>query len=250
MDSCAMKNILILLLALAGAAQADPTDVTVRQRNVTDTGYVDRFVQFPAGGVSCLFSLDGTTVQPGCYLIGSGLSLGSGILSASGATGPQGPQGPTGGAGPQGIQGVAGPTGSTGAQGPIGPTGPQGIPGNSAPLFGFGPPAAKTVAVSTAYQAADIAKAAVVTLSPTCTNTTTLLAASACTMQIRQSSAAGMTCSTGTVVSTWTSTIALGLVITQGNGFPVDVKLPAGGYFIVCPSAGTFTISAVEQTAG
>lgn len=116
--------------------------------------------------------------------------------------------------------------------------------------FNYGVPTAKTVAISTAYQAADPSKAAVVTITPACTNTTTVLAASACTMQVRQSSAAGLTCSTGTVVSTWSSTIALGLVITQGNSFPVDVKLPAGGYFVVCPSAGTFTLSAVEQSAG
>lgn len=119
-----------------------------------------------------------------------------------------------------------------------------------APAFNFSAPAAKTIAVSTAYQAADATKAAVVTISPACTNSTTVVAASACTLQVRQSSAAGLTCSNGTIVSTWSSTIALGLVITQGNSFPVDVKLPIGGYFIVCPSAGTFTLSATEQIAG
>lgn len=116
--------------------------------------------------------------------------------------------------------------------------------------FNFSAPAAKTVALSTAYQAADPAKAAIVTLTPACTNATTVLAASACTMQVRQSSAAGLTCSTGTVVATWSSTIALGLVITQGNSFPLDIKLPIGGYFITCPSAGTFILTAVEQSAG
>lgn len=122
-------------------------------------------------------------------------------------------------------------------------------PTPSAP-FNYGAPTAKTIAASTAYQAADTTKAAVVTISPACTNTTTVLAASACTMQVRQSSAAGLTCSNGTVASTWSSTIALGLVITQGNSFPVDVKIPAGGYFIVCSQSGTFTLSAVEQSAG
>lgn len=79
-----MKKIAILLLALAASsAHADPTDVTVRQRNVADTGYIDRFIAFPAGGVSCLFSLDGPTVLPSCYTLGSGLSLTSGVLSAT-----------------------------------------------------------------------------------------------------------------------------------------------------------------------
>lgn len=250
MDSRLMKTYLLLLLALASPVQADPTDVTVRQRNVADTGYVDRFLHFPADGSSCMVSLDGASVLPGCYTLGAGLSLGSGILSASGATGPQGAQGPAGAQGPQGVQGIAGPTGATGAQGPIGATGPQGIQGNSAPLFNFSGPAAKTVSLSTAYQAADITKAAIITISPACTNATTVLAASACTMQIRQSSSASLTCSNGIVVSTWSSTVALGLVITQGNSFPVDIKLPAAGYFIVCASAGTFTISAIEQSAG
>ena len=120
----------------------------------------------------------------------------------------------------------------------------------SAAAFNFGQPVAKTIAASIAYQAVDATKAAIVTIIPACTNTTSLVAASACTMQVRQSAAAGLTCSTGTVVSTWSSTIALGLVITQGNSFPIDVKLPIGGFFVVCPSAGTFTLSATEQSAG
>ena len=251
MDAHAMKKYLILFaLALAGFAHADPTDVTVRQRNVADTSYVDRFLKFPLDGSSCIVSLDGASVLPGCYAIGSGLSLGSGILSASGATGPQGAQGPAGSQGPQGVQGSPGSTGATGAQGPIGPTGPQGIPGNAASTFNFSAPTARTLAVNTAYQASDNTKAAVITITPACTNATTVLAASACTMQLRQSAAAGLTCSTGTVVASWSSTIALGLVITQGNSFPLDIKLPTGGYFAICPTAGTFTISAVEQTAG
>ena len=130
MDAHVMKKALIAVLALASCfAFADPTDVTVRQRNITDTAYIDRFIPFPAGGASCLFSLDGSTVQPGCYLLGSGLSLGSGVLTASGSPGPQGPQGVQGVAGPQGAQGIQGATGATGGQGPIGLTGATGPTG-------------------------------------------------------------------------------------------------------------------------
>lgn len=255
MDANDMKKLIAITLAFASlAAFAEPTDVTVRQRRADDLGYLDRFIAFPAGGISCLFALDGPTVLPGCYTLGSGLTLTGTVLTASGGSaGPQGIQGPAGATGPQGPTGA---TGATGPQGPIGLTGPQGpagtngTNGTSAAAFNFGAPAARTLALSTAYQASDITKAALLTVSPQCTNSTTVLAASACTMQVRQSSAAGLTCSTGTVVSTWSSTIALGLVITQGNSFPLDIKLPIGGYFALCPSAGTFTISAVEQTAG
>lgn len=121
---------------------------------------------------------------------------------------------------------------------------------NSATPFNYGAPTAKTVAVSTAYQAADVTKAAVVTISPSCQNATTVLASSACTLQVRQSATAGLTCSNGTVASTWTSTVQLGLVFTQTSGSPFDVKLPIGGYFILCATSGTFTLSAVEQSAG
>ena len=244
------KYHMLVLLALVATCHAEPTDVTVRQRNAADTSYVDRFLKFPAAGASCIVSLDGATVLPSCYSIGSGLSLGSGVLSASGSTGPQGPQGPAGPQGLQGVQGATGPSGAAGVQGPIGPTGPQGIPGNAAPTFNFSTPTTRTLVVSTTYQASDITKAALLTVSPACTNATTVLAASACTLQVRQSNVVGLTCSAGTVVSTWSSTVALGIVITQGNSFPIDVKLPIGGYFILCSQAGTFTISAVEQTAG
>lgn len=228
-----MKKILAIVLAFASLfAYADPTDVTVRQRRADDMGYLDRFIAFPAGGISCLFALDGTTMLPGCYTLGTGLTLTGTVLTASGSAGPQGIQGSTGPTGPQGPQGV------------------QGVAGTAAPTFNFSAPTARTLAVSTAYQAADNTKAALLTVSPACTNATTVLAASACTLQVRQFSAAGLTCSTGTVVSTWSSTIALGLVITQGNSFPLDIKLPIGGYLILCPTAGTFTIAAVEQTAG
>lgn len=253
MDTSVMKKYLLLFLALASAVHADPTDVTVRQRNVTDTGYVDRFLHFPADGSSCLFSLDGVTVQPGCYAIGSGLSLGSGILSAAGATGPQGPQGMPGPQGAQGIQGSTGPTGATGPQGPIGATGPQGIQGNSAPTFNFGSPVTRMLALSTVYQAADNTKAAIVTVSASCGATLTLTTGGTCILQARIGTST-LTCSNGTPVATWTNgntgSLTIGLNLTQTIGSPGDIKLPIGAYFILCPVSGTFTIAAIDQTAG
>ena len=198
--------------------------------------------QGPIGpqGVQGIQGPSGTDGLPGAQ----GLT---GPQGETGAQGPTGPQGPSGGIGPAGATGPQGPIGNTGLTGSVGPQGPAGTP---APTFNFGVPAARTVAVSTAYQAADPTKAANISISPSCTNTTSLVAASACTMTVRQASTAALSCSTGTIVKTWSSTIALGLVITQGNTFPFDIKLPIGGYFVLCPTAGTFTISAVDQSAG
>lgn len=279
-----MKRIIVGMIAvlLAGAAQAQIAyAIRYDQRNSTNTSYISRFAP-PNSTEPCMLVMpsiaDGAI--PTCVRMGTAMSIDGGSVSVAVTTGPQGPQGPIGPQGIQGVQGPAGmdgsvgaigpqgsvgaqgpagpqgpagnigPTGATGPQGPIGNTGATGPAGTPAPTFNFGVPAARTIAISTAYQAADVTKAANISVSPACTNATTVLAASACTMTVRQSSASGLTCSTGTVVKTWSSTVALGLVITQGNSFPFDIKLPIGGYFILCPSAGTFTISAVEQTAG
>ena len=116
--------------------------------------------------------------------------------------------------------------------------------------FNFSAPTARTLAVSTQYQAADPTKATITTVSPSCTNSSTLLAASACTIQVRQAAATVPLAHVSPVSMTWTSTVPLGLVFSQTSGSPMDVKVPIGGYFILCPTAGTFTISATEQTAG
>jgi len=279
-----MKRIItaIIVALVAQSAQAQIAyAIRYDQRNSANSAYISRFAP-PNATEPCMLVMpsiaDGAI--PTCVRMGTALGIDGGVVSVAVTTGPQGPQGPIGPQGIQGVQGPAGldgtvgatgaqgaagvqgpagpqgPIGLTGAQGPIGntgatgPTGPVGPAGTPAPTFNFGTPAARTIAVSTAYQAADVTKAANIAISPSCTNATTVLAASACTMNVRQSSAAGLTCSTGTIVKTWSSTIALGLVITQGNTFPFDIKLPIGGYFILCPSAGTFTISAVDQSAG
>lgn len=186
----------------------------------------------------------------------TGAAGAQGAQGAQGAPGVQGPAGPAGAKGDTGATGAQGPKGDTGAQGvagPTGATGPQGPagPAGAAPSpFNFSNPAARTLAPSTAYQAADPTRAAFVTVTASCTNATTLVASSACTLQVRQSPTAGLTCSTGVVSMSWTSTVQLGLVFTQTSGSPLAVKVPIGGYFILCPVAGTFTIAAVEQSVG
>lgn len=117
-------------------------------------------------------------------------------------------------------------------------------------VFNYGDPVARTLALSTAYQALDITKAADVTLTLTCRNQSTLLAASACTAQIRYGITSTSICTAGTTVATWTSTYALGLVLDNTSGSPVNVRLGAGRFFAICPTAGTFTVAAVDQAVG
>lgn len=171
-------------------------------------------------------------------------------------TGPAGPTGATGAAGRDGTNGKDGATGATGAQGPkgdTGATGAQGPAGTPAPTFNFGLPVARTLAVSAAYQASTSTKPAIITVSPVCTAALTLSGGGTCTLQARIG-AAGLTCSTGTVVATWTNgntgALTIGLALNQIIGSPYGINLPTGAYFVLCPTAGTFTITAAEQTAG
>lgn len=119
--------------------------------------------------------------------------------------------------------------------------------------FDFGLPVARTVAVSTAYQAINAARAAEVSVSAQCTASLNLAGGSTCTLQARVG-AAPLTCSNGAIVATWsngnTGTLTVGLGLQQTVGAPYSLKLPIGASFILCPVAGTFTITAAEQTAG
>lgn len=115
--------------------------------------------------------------------------------------------------------------------------------------FTFSQPAARTMAVSTDYQATDPTKAAVIYPSYACQNATTILAASACTIQVRMGASA-LNCATGTVYYTQSLTVGLGLLLTQNSTNPVPIFLPIGGHVIFCATAGTFTITTVEQSAG
>lgn len=277
MGASGMKKLIFLLFMLiAGIAHADPYDVTVRQRNAADNGYLDRFIPFPAGGVSCLFSLDGPTILPKCYTLGSGLELNSGVISVTAGGGQMQAdwtQANTSAADyiknkPSLFSGAYAdltgkPTLFSGAYSDL-----SGRPmlatvatsGSYADLsnkptiptitaFNFSQPTARTLAVNTSYQALDNTKAAVIVPSYACQNATTVLAASGCTIQVRMGTGT-LTCSTGTVYYTQSLTVQLGVLITQNSTNPVQINLPIGGSFILCPQTGTFTISAVEQSAG
>ncbi len=265
-----MKKLFLLLLFISSFALADGNDILFNQRNADDTGNVTRIPAHPT--TDGLMYYDATILRPGFVTLGSGLNISSGVINASGAVGPQGPQGATGPQGIQGLKGDTGATGPTGAQGPIGltgptgatgatgpqgiqgATGPQGPAGTPAPTFDFGTPVVRTLVVNTSYQPTNLTKAAIVTVSPQCTAAITLTTGATCTLQARVGTS-GLTCSNGTVVAQWvngnTGTLTIGLALNQIVGSPGDIKVPIGGYFILCPVSGTFTINnTVDQTAG
>lgn len=242
-----MKKFLFLLagLLLSLSAKAGNCDLVIRQLDLWGSE-VPRLVAVPAGcaGASGVIVYESSTAQPQIYTIDSTLTFTSGQLRVGAV-----PQASVTGL----VAALAGkfnqPGGSTsqylrgdGSVFPF-PTIPSVTP------FNFSQPATRTLAVSTSYQASDPTKAAVITPSYACTNATTVLAASACTLQVRMGTGT-LTCSTGTVVYTQSLTVGLGLLITQNSTNPVQINLPIGASFIICPTAGTFTISAVEQTAG
>ena len=112
---------------------------------------------------------------------------------------------------------------------------------------------ARTLALSTAYQATNTAKPAIVTVSPSCSASLTLAGGTTCTLQARIG-AAPLTCSTGAVVATWTNgntgALTVGLSLNQTVGSPYGINVPTGASFILCPTSGTFTVTAAEQSAG
>ncbi len=197
------------------------------------------------------------------------------LLSLKGADGAAGTNGANGAAGAQGAAGADGKSayqlaqlngytgtlqawlaslvGATGPQGVQGVQGIQGAPGTPAPTFNFGLPVARTLALTTPYQATNPAKPAIVTVAPSCTASLTLSGGSTCAMQARIG-AAPLTCTNGTVVATWTNgntgALSVGLALNQTVGAPYGINLPTGASFILCPTSGTFTVTAAEQSAG
>lgn len=260
----------VVLGALAvfyGRTIAAEDDLLLQQRNSTDTATLIRIPPHPSTwGV---LAYDGAgSLLPSWIGVGSGLTVNGSLLETTAPTWASITGKPTtlSGYGITDAYPLSGnpsayitqsgarsaisltTTGSGAATYSSG-TGVLNVPTPSVTPFSFGFPAAKTVAVSTSYQAADPSKAAIIYPSYACTNATQVLASSACTLQVRVHTSA-VTCSTGTVYYTQSLTVNLGLLLTQNSTNPVPIFLPAGAFFIVCPTAGTFTVTAVEQTAG
>lgn len=128
-----IKKLIGLLTFVSVSAWAGPNDVTLQQRNSTDTGNITRTLTGPVSDSLIYFNT--SALLPSYVSLGTGCTITSDVLSclgSIGATGPQGSQGvagPTGSTGPQGIQGVIGATGDTGPQGPTGSAGATGATG-------------------------------------------------------------------------------------------------------------------------
>lgn len=230
-----------LLFCSAAQAQLPPYGLYQMQVDVGGTFFWGRYMTPASPTTNYIMFYDGSTSQPSLAGLGSGLSYSAGTLSVGSLS----------------ITDVTGLQSALNAKLPT-PAGTtsQVILGNGTlgalpASFNYGDPNTRTLSVSTAYQATDPSKAASVTVSPGCTNATTVVAASTCTLQVRQGTTSGLTCSTGTITHTWNSAYSLGLLLTNTSGSPLDIKLGVGRYFILCPTAGTFTITtAVDQVAG
>lgn len=253
-------------------AAAGPHSIVFTQKNEFNTGNVLKTPQQPPVDAIVFFN---TATNLADYLrIGPGLTASGGVLQA---TVPQGPKGDPGDRGIDGTNGANGFDGKSayelatvdgfsgtlqawleslkGAPGADGQSivGPQGPAGTPAPTFNFGLPASRTLVLTTPYQAANPAKPAIVTVSPVCSASLTLSGGSTCSLQARIG-LAPLTCTSGTVVATWTNgntgTLTVGLALNQIMGAPYGINLPTGASFILCPNAGTFTVTASEQSAG
>lgn len=278
------RSLVFALIFVLGSAFADPNSMVLTQRNSADTGNQLRVLSAPAS--KGLFIYDPAAQLPSYVTLGSGMSFSGGMLVMTTApvnadwnavsglaqilNKPSIPASQVNSdwVASSGISQILNrptlatvatsgsyvdlsskPTlatvAATGAYADL--TGKPTIPTITA--FNFSQPSARSLALSTSLQATDTTKAAVLYPSYACTNATTVLAASGCTMQVRVSSSA-VTCSTGTIYYTQSLTVTLGVLLTQASTNPVPIYLPIGGFFILCPTTGTFTVSAVEQSAG
>lgn len=274
----AIATALLLAACAAAPAIAGPFGIVFTQRNSADTGNILRTPATPT--IDSIMFLNRSTNLPDYVSIGPGLVFSGGVLQSAVPLGPKGDPGDPGRDGANGIDGTNGANGFDGksayelatvdgfsgtlqawlaslkgapgadGQSIVGPQGPAGTP---APTFNFGLPASRTLVLTTPYQAANPAKPAIVTVSPVCSASLTLSGGSTCSLQARIG-LAPLTCTSGTVVANWTNgntgALTVGLALNQIMGAPYGINLPTGASFILCPNAGTFTVTASEQSAG
>lgn len=251
----AMKRFALLLLVLCHLAFAGPDDVNFSQRNSTDTGNVTRIPTHPLS--AGLLWYDATTLQPYWSTLGSGLAMSpSGVLSATAAAQVNSDWNASSGVA-QILNKPSIPAAQVNSDWNASSGVAQILNKPTIPTvtaFNFGAVNTRTLTIGTAFQALDPTKAAVVTLSPSCGATLTLSGGTTCTMQARVGTSS-LTCSTGSVVATWTNgntgALTIGLSLTQTIAGPGAIFLPIGAYAILCATSGTFTLTtAVDQSAG
>lgn len=81
MDSHIVKKLMAVLLAFSGYAYADGNDLLINQRNALDTATTTRVVASPL--TDGLLYYNTSTLLPSYLTLGTGLSITSGVLSAS-----------------------------------------------------------------------------------------------------------------------------------------------------------------------
>lgn len=170
----------------------------------------------------------------------------AGPIGPKGDTGLTGPTGATGPAGPTGSTGAAGPTGSTGADGPTGATGPAGT-------ITVGAPSARTLALATAYQCANVSRACFISVTLQAQSAISLTGASNNEGAVTLGSTTAVATGTGSNVAIYKNNLGGGLVVglnlnsQQANTYAVAV--PVGYYFAIRQTAGTGlqVVSAFDQ---
>lgn len=271
-----MKKLIAFLLAFCvSIAFAGPDDINFSQRNSTDTGNINRVPTHPT--TPGLLAYDSSTLLPLWVTLGSGLTINSGVLALTSVpvnadwnassglaqilNKPSIPAAQVNAdwAAASGVSQILNKPTIPSAQVNSDWNATSGVAvilnKPSIPVaFNFGTPNVRSLTVGTAFQATDTTKAAIVTVSPQCTAAMTITGGATCTLQARIGTT-GVTCSTGTVVATWTNgntgTLTVGLALNQTMGAPGGINLPAGAYAILCATSGTFSInSAVDQSAG
>lgn len=126
----------------------------------------------------------------------------------------------------------------------------------SAYTFTFGTPTTRTVALSTAYQATNTAKAAEVTITLTSTAALSLAGGTTDEADILIGSTSAVASGTGTVIGKFknslTGALVVGLAVNNAQTSSYKLSLPAGWYFAVRQTNGTgiTVVSAYDQTAG
>jgi hypothetical protein len=119
----------------------------------------------------------------------------------------------------------------------------------------IGAPAARTLSLATAYQAANPAKPALVTVNLTSNANISLSGGTTNTADVVIGATNAVASGTGTTIGKYTNSntgaLTVGLNISTVAANPTTFVLPAGWYFAVRQTAGTVSItSAFDQAVG
>lgn len=161
-----------------------------------------------------------------------------------------GAKGEKGERGEQGIQGIQGLKGDKGDMGATGAQGIQGLPGINS--IGF-PTLRAGIAKSTAYQALNPTKPAIITITLNATSNATLTIATNNAANIIIGPTNAVATGTGTIVGKYNNTLSVGVLISTGIANTYTINLPAGYFFAILNANNTTGVtidSVVDQQVG